>query len=254
MEEPKIIILYPHGRRDENEFGEFVKGKNVCLVGPSAYMDGSKMGKEIDKFDLIVRMNLSCPVPERLKVDIGSRTDILYHVLFTEAHIKSAPDLFKPHTKEEVQSWADDGVQWVVAKMDFNVDRTRKFGPVIKGTIKWICIPKKKYQYLREVIGTYPNMGTIAIYHLLSLGAKSLHVYGCDFHTEGYYTGYGNFTAEQAKLGAGGKSHWGQTGGTKRIHNLDRQIEYIKSLTSLDKRLNLDKKLKSVLYGGGNEE
>lgn len=254
MKEPEKIIIYPHGRRDEKEFGKFIEGKNICLVGPSAYMEESKMGGKIDKFDLIVRMNLSCPVPERLKIDIGSRTDILYHVLFTQTHIKSAPDLFKPHTKEEVQSWVDDdGVQWVVTKMDFNEERTRKFGPVAKNIVKWICIPKKKYNYLREIIGTYPNMGTITIYHLLSFPIKSLFVCGCDFHTRGYYEGYGGFTEEQANKGIGGNRHWGQTGGIQRIHRLDVQINYLKNLLITDKRLKIDKHFKSILDSGDDK-
>ena len=42
---------------------------------------GSKMGRIINSFDIIVRLNRSLPIKRELYNDIGSRTDILYNSL-----------------------------------------------------------------------------------------------------------------------------------------------------------------------------
>ena len=56
---------------------EIVKDKNVAIVGPAPYLEGQNRGAEFDKYDVIVRPNEIVP-PEHLRMDYGSRTDILF--------------------------------------------------------------------------------------------------------------------------------------------------------------------------------
>lgn len=63
---------------DEQKFGEFIKDKSVAIVGPSPWLNGRKMGPEIDKHDIIVRINQGIYLPYRNKDDYGSRTDVAY--------------------------------------------------------------------------------------------------------------------------------------------------------------------------------
>ncbi len=247
-----------YGWQHDTEFLKELAGKKVILVGPAEFMVGSGLGKEIDKYDFIVRMNLSSPVPERLKKDIGSRTDILYHVLMRRQHHIRAPGVFTKHGKGEINNWKADGVKWVILKNDLASLEKRGGDPVtfmqaINGEINWTNVSGYKYRRLTSRTRNAPNMGTIAIYHLLLSGLKSLHVVGCDFHQTGYYAGYGGFNAQQAKLGEGGGPCWGQ-GRTRparhRVHALKGQLDYLNQVINSDRRITIDEHLVRVLKGG----
>ena len=66
-----------------SEFGDYLKNKNVVIVGPSESFIGTDRGKYIDSFDVIVRLQSSYgrgyPVPDHYKIDIGTRTDVVYN-------------------------------------------------------------------------------------------------------------------------------------------------------------------------------
>ena len=249
------ILKHEYGWQTDATFLNSLRDKKVILVGPAEYMMGRNLGKEIDDYDVIVRMNLSCPVPENLYKDIGSRTDALYHLMMRNQHVKRAPDKLKLHDEEEIKSWQDDGVKWVVLKNDLASLEKRggnaiKFMEAIKGRIDWTNVSGYKYRKLTSLTRNAPNMGTIAIYHLLLSNLKVLKVVGCDFHTTGYYVGYGGFDEEQAKLGAGGGPCWGQ-GRTRpvrnRVHDLRGQVDYLRHVVATERRLVIDDRLVEVL-------
>lgn len=246
---PKLQTIDTYGRSKNEDYLKVLDSKRIVLIGPSEYLVGLGLGALFDKFDLIVRMNLSCPVPKKLYPDIGSRTDILYHVLLSNTHCSTVPERFKPHTTEDVIRWKNDSVKWVVVKLPPNADRTKQFAEVNKGIIPWISIPTRERRTLETKLGTRPNMGTVAITHMLCSNLKELHVYGCDFHMSGYYEGYGGFTSEQAKKGIGGHGFWGQRKDLtmKRPHKLEPQIAYLVKLYNKDKRFKPDKVFKKTL-------
>lgn len=64
-------------------YAHFLKDKTVALVGPSESISGTNKGHIIDKFDIVVRLNKSLPLPSKLAADIGTKTDILYNSLNT---------------------------------------------------------------------------------------------------------------------------------------------------------------------------
>jgi len=238
--EPEMEVK---GKREEAEYFKFVKGKRLIIVGPAEYLVGQNRGEEFDKFDIIIRMNLSCPTPAEKMADLGHRTDVLYHIIFGGQHLEARPDLFKWHTKAEVQSWKDEGVRWVVLKRGMNSKRIQRFATVIEDMIPWVTIPLYQQRKVESQIGTNPNMMPAIIGQLLRSEMKSLKVVGCDFHTTGYHAGYGGFTEEQGKAGAGSVQGWGQVeqpdprkrGG---IHNIQKQTAYLRRV-AWDKRLDL---------------
>jgi hypothetical protein len=257
VEKPNYNILkQEYGWQHDTAFLKELTGKKVILVGPAAYMQGSGLGEKIDKYDFIVRMNLSCPIPERLKKDIGSRTDILYHLLMRRQH-RARVSSFKMHDPIEIKKWKSEGVKWVILKNDL-ASLAKRGGDVmafmksIKNVINWSNVSGYKYRRLTSRTRNAPNMGTIAIYHLLLSNLKSLHVVGCDFHQTGYYVGYGGFNAQQAKLGEGGGPCWGQ-GRVRpprhRVHALRGQLDVLNQILKADKRLHIDEHLARVLEG-----
>ena len=250
------LLKHEYGWQTDVEFLKSLTGKKVILVGPATYMMGSNLGKEIDSYDVIVRMNLSCPVPENLHKDIGSRTDVLYHIMIRKQHVKRVPGSFNLHDKSEVLNWKKDGLKWLVLKNDL-LSLERRGGDImgfmeaVKDRVDWTNVSGYKYRKLTSLTRSAPNMGTIAIYHLLMSNLKSLRVVGCDFHTTGYYTGYGGFSEEQAKLGAGGRPCWGQgkdrTRAGGRVHDLKGQLSVLNHIVERDKRLIIDDRLAAVL-------
>ena len=62
-------------------FHSYLDNKTVALVGPAESIYGTNKGHVIDKFDIVVRLNKSVPLPENLQADIGTKTDILYNSL-----------------------------------------------------------------------------------------------------------------------------------------------------------------------------
>lgn len=237
----------------EKQYFEYLEGKSVIIVGPADYLVGQGRGAEIDKYDVIVRLNLGCPVPEELKADIGSRTDVLYHVIMNKKFIDKRPDLFGWHTEEEVKSWKKDGVKWVISKRSVDSIRVKKFAKVIGGVIPWTAVPKASMRRFETILRTNPNMGTVAIWHVLQSRAKSLYVTGCDFHTTGYHPGYGGFTPEQAVKGAGSVTCWGQVPQPKkrneRMHDVGKQLRYLARLRARDGRFTPDKVLSKMMDG-----
>lgn len=57
---------------------EFFKIKSVAIVCAAAYLQGAKMGSEIDGHDLVVRVNLGYQMVGLYPHDLGTRTDVVY--------------------------------------------------------------------------------------------------------------------------------------------------------------------------------
>ena len=52
-----------HNRTD---YKNFLKGKKVCLVGPSATIKNLSQKNKIDSYDVVVRINKALPVHDNL--------------------------------------------------------------------------------------------------------------------------------------------------------------------------------------------
>ena len=220
-------------------YAEYLRDKSVALVGCAASVVGTGQGELIDGHDVVVRINLAVPIPEPMVADVGRRSDVLYHVLYSANHKRQ---LGRQHTAEEVQGWRDAGVQYLVTRHERGDERVRLARPAL-GDLPVIYIDQTWKAAVKRETGTNPNTGTIAIAHLLSLPIRSLYVAGFDFYGSGYYPGYGGFTAEQASRG-GGQGHgfaaWGQTAQTRVVHHQDGQMAYLRRLAESDPRLNFD--------------
>jgi len=59
------------------QLAELVDGKRVAIVGPSPHLMGEGMGREIDGYDVVCRVNELLPFG--CEEDYGSRTDIIFH-------------------------------------------------------------------------------------------------------------------------------------------------------------------------------
>lgn len=93
---------------DNKTYGKFLKGKKVVLVGPSWENKGSNLGKLIDSYDVVVRMNMGMSYSNKLEKDMGRRTDILYCSM-GKYFFKNGSILTKPNLPK-----LDGKVKWII--------------------------------------------------------------------------------------------------------------------------------------------
>ena len=61
------------------ELAEYLRGKDVAMVGPAPNLVGTGLGPEIDSFDVVCRVNNSFIINDEMITDYGSRKDILFN-------------------------------------------------------------------------------------------------------------------------------------------------------------------------------
>ena len=216
----------------EQLYHTYITNKSIALVGPAESIIGTNKGSIIDRFDLTIRLNKSLPLPEDLKNDIGTKTDIIYNSLNTSdfpGQNNLNPKLYKKY-----------GVRYVCTSYPF----TNIFKPDILDYIHRYRfeLPLKvmndvKYKNFENYLGTRPYTGTSAIMDLLSYPIKCLYITGLDFYKTKYYTNYRHISKEKLKYNR-----------NSTIHQCEPQLDYLKVISLTDNRVILDTYLDTILY------
>jgi len=228
----------------DNNFKKFVEGKRVVLVGPAPHLSGEGKGKWIDDHDIIVRPN-QFHIPEKIKIDYGSRTDIMSHNFgtlwmnglkdnieknkeqFDKLLMLMCPVLYGTRGKEEnYMSWSEDHIGDVVHNAQ----------SINTNQIPFWWIGPKRYQKLFNSIGCQPYTGLLTICMLLECPIESLYVTGFDFYESDkvYVDGIHNpLDGPEPKKGGG----HGET---------FKQIEYLKNIHQDINKLYVDDKLQNI--------
>jgi len=150
---------------------ELVKGKTVVFVCPSPHLRGLKMGKKIDSYDLVVRVNQSFDVPEELWEDYGKRTDILATCL----------NIHKINALHANMEFAKS-LKFILCPMLSMWD----IG-VVNSFLEFLRVPWHNvcdgylFKIFKEV-GTTCNTGLAGIITLLNYDIKELHITGMTFY------------------------------------------------------------------------
>ena len=215
-------------------FHEYLNGKSVSLVGPAQSIIGTGKGYMIDKFDLVVRLNKSIPLPKNLKEDIGSRTDIVYNSLNTSDYPGQnnlSPRVYKKY-----------GVQFVCSSYPFNNAFFKQdilnYVNRYKFELPFKAIDDIKFNNFEKYLQTRPYTGTCAIMDLLSYPIKHLYITGLDFYQTKYYSEYREISKEALKSTR-----------SSIIHQAGPQLDYLKHISLIDNRVILDNFLDKLLYG-----
>ena len=214
-------------------FFEFVKGKCIALVGPAQSILNTNKGSVIDKFDLVVRLNKSIPLPSSLSSDIGSKTDIIYNSLNTSdfpGENNLNPKLYKKYD-----------VKFVCSSYPFNHnifhDDISNYVYKYKFELPFKVMNDLKFRNFEKILGTRPYTGSCAIMDLLSYPIQYLYITGLDFYQTKYYNEYRHISKEGLKYNK-----------NNMIHQAKPQIDYLKSISLLDNRIILDQFLDKLLY------
>lgn len=214
-------------------YSDYLKGKNVAIVGPApTVIEVQNNIEKINACDIIVRLNKSLPIAENLKNKIGNKTHILYNCL--EENPESGGYLHIPYLAQQVE--------WVISsyppKSPFkqNID---KFKSRNCDRINFDTFDLEYYNKIEAEMKTRPNTGVLAILDLLSKDIKSLYITGFTFFKGGYLKEYREYNEPQ--ILAIMKIHGN--------HEQEPQIEYMKKVLTSDKRVKMDKFLREIING-----
>ena len=171
-----------------------VENKRVALIGPAPHLIGRGLGKILDEYDVICRMNEIIPSSE-YRCDYGSRTDIMFHNCSTPSlsglknKIMQSPKEYSelkmacclatkasnsPHDNNYL-NWPDDYVSDVV----------RNFSSVNLHNIPFYWIGVKDYRAIYDAARHQPFTGTSTIAVLSQYPTKELLITGMTFQLTG---------------------------------------------------------------------
>ena len=230
LDNKSLYILF---KKYDALFSEYISGKCIALVGPAQSIINTGKGEVIDKFDIVVRLNKSIPLPEGLEKDIGTRTDIIYNSLNTSD--------YPGENRFSTRLYKKYGVKFVSSSYPFNNDIFR--GDILNYVYKYnFELPFKtfddnKFNNLEKYLGTRPYTGTCAIFDLLSYPIKYLYITGLDFYHSKYYKEYREISSGQLKHTR-----------NNNIHQARPQLNYLKAISLYDNRIILDNFLDNLLY------
>jgi hypothetical protein len=217
---------------DDELYAEFLHGKRVVIVGPAPSMIGSGQGKNIDSYDVVVRIKKVLSSFENLKVDIGSRTDVVYSWLDRNVNGGGLVDFC---------AFEKDGVKFICCPypdgLDFSHENIRCFVKSNGGRFKFHMINRDYYLSISEKIKSRPNSGIGAIMDLLKHGVSELYITGFTFFKGGYIKEYTDMNEEQALARMDEYKH----------HVQSVQMDLLKSTILEDKRVRVDGALSEIL-------
>ena len=228
-----IDIVYNFLNKYNDLFKKFVENKTIALIGPAESIIGTGKGNLIDKFDIVIRLNKSLPLPENHADDIGTKTTILYNSLNTTdfpGENKFQNNFLKKHDIKflccpyplENNFFKNDILNYI---------KRNKFSMPFK------VINNKLYNSIENSIRTRPFTGTCAICDLLNYNIKYIYISGLDFYTTKYYKSYRKISKEQLKKNR-----------NNFYHKSEPQINLLKHMSLFDERIILDTYLDNLLY------
>jgi hypothetical protein len=216
---------------DDKNFYNLVKNKKVIVVGPSRTVQECNLGKFIDSFDVIIRLNKSLPIPPNLYEHIGSRTDILYNSLNQTDYPgeNNINPIFIKNNNVKYLRCPYPPIEPFKYDIKMFLSRNRNI-------VSFGHIDLDYYRKLRYSLGTRPYTGTCAIADLLHCQAKEVFVMGIDFYTYGYARHYRNISKRKLEKLR-----------NNNIHKRKPQIDLMRRFYLLDTRLIVDNILDKIL-------
>ena len=209
-------------------------------------MEGSKLGKEIDSHDIVVRINRGIESIAKFSEDIGLRTDLYYSCLIERAQQTGILD---------INLMKSLGIKHIIAPPDSNMkgmaSSTKLHSLVndnkikeIKKEIPLTIIDHVFHSYLAENIDCKPNTGFLAIYDLLRRNPESLSIYGFSFYLDGFISGQKSGVEFEKNCT---EQEFADMAFNSKRHVQKNMWNFAKSTLLNNEKVNLDKDLKKIL-------
>ena len=218
-------------------FEDYIKNKNVLLIGPASYLIDFPIVEKVLDYDTVVRINSGVDLVEKIPEFVGKRTDILCTTCDRDpgngtdnrkiekwiknnvGHVRISPAGINQHFKRNIEMFKRENNN----RLDFSV------------------IDEKQYvDQISLCEGTIPNTGFSAIMDCLFHNPKKIHISGITFFKGGYlkeYEGRAKTEQEVRSFFSRVSSH----------HNIDNQIVAFKKIFASNENLSCDSYIMEAL-------
>lgn len=223
-----------HELTDAINYGLFLRGKRVVVVGPAPSIVGSGQREVIDGYDVVVRLNKAFPVTLDMAKDIGTKTNIVYNCM--NEHPENGGII-------NLREASKQGV-WISSPYPnispFNRDIKRFNTRNEKYKVPFHAMDTTYFEYLSEEMESRPNTGTCCILDLLRYDIAELYITGITFFKGGYYSKYRNYDEK------GVLDRMTKFGNHKQF----KQFDFVKDVLINDPRVKCDNALQEILDEG----
>jgi hypothetical protein len=176
----------------DSKYQEYLSDKRVAIVGPASYLLGLNIGKTIDSYDIIVRVNRGLDVITLYSDDIGTKTNILYNC--GVKNFDNGGDL-------DLEFYKSKGVEWIstIPGSDYygncydnslNKSVDMDFIKSAKKEFRFHLMDWHNYSSLNKTVKCRANTGFSAIFDLLVHQVSELFICGYSFYLDAFIKGY----------------------------------------------------------------
>ena len=223
------------------KLNEYLKDKTVIVVGPSPYLQGLGKGKEIDDFDIVVRLNKGWNVSKELQADYGKKTTMRYHCMME--HESNGG-------KYNIKEMKEQGVEWLASQFPYNLDYfhndNKTFRDLNNEQINF-HVPADLLYYLNlhEMMQTRANVATAAIFDLINYDLDYLHLSGISFYRDGWV---GDYKEGAENVDSEGKYKMDMKNMQKEGHAQEAQMHLLKLLLETERdKFSVDDEIQNIL-------
>lgn len=184
------------------------KGKRVAIVGGGDSVLHEKLGKYIDDFDVVVRVNKGVEIIDQQYEFVGRRTDVLFHSFYMRNNdITTSPIAIDLWKKNNV-------IKLIFAHnyfcSDYSMQNLLYFLSISKKQYLFSQVPKQMFYENHKAVypANGPTTGFVAINTVFNCQPKELYITGFTFSKTPNNKLYRDITREQLdKMWAINKAH-----------------------------------------------
>lgn len=191
------------GRED---FQDIFSNKSVAIIGPADSALGTQKGEDIDRYDLVLRINNGYKLlqDQSLCKDLGTRTDVLIHNMRQRKNKGEEIDisLLKKQSLQFFIGYLRNLEKH--GKSSASANQTvqkfmRKFHRQLEKYLN--ILPSSLYREIFNILGEKkPTVGFIALYLICNSNAKKVFITGFTFFQTDYINGYRDYTSVDNQL------------------------------------------------------
>lgn len=230
-----ILIYYKYKIEYDNSkqtpYSDYLRGKNVILVGPADHVDNSEY---IDSFDVVVRLNKGLNLVKNTN-KYGYKTHIIYMADTGSYNTLTSEEINNlDFIKFQFPDVSDNELMELIGKDTQNEYKTIPFSDKIQR-----C--NKKYLDFEKELQSRPFIGTVAIWDLLQYDIKSLYITGITFAKTKYSDDYNGSKQNKNIIN-------NINNGIIGVHNINNMIQWGKENVITDSRVSYDEQFYNSLY------
>jgi hypothetical protein len=237
----------------EESIRNFFKGKRVAIIAPSPSVRETANGSEIDKYDIVVRINKNWKYSLELNKYVGSRTDIVYNCINPDPECGGNIDF--DYVKNNLKYIAvsipiinDESHRDAMFHNNTVINNYIQFITNNNNRVKYYIVNKNLYNTYDNILKSRPNTGFMAILDILSYDIKELYIKGFTFFRDGYLSNYRNTVFGEKTDEKSSASKVNSIIQKCGNHDIDKQINLFKKIYYSKKSIiKIDPAMKRIL-------